>query len=126
MQNLNIPEGYQTVMPYIIVKDATGFLNFMQKIFGAAEKMKHMRDDNLIQHAEVKIGDSTIMFADSIEQWEPLTAGLYIHVPNADETYKAALNEGAVSIMEPSDRPYGRSGGFKDPFGNVWWVTSAL
>lgn len=124
MQNLNIPEGYQTVMPYIIVKDATGFLNFVQKIFGATEKMKHMGDTH-IRHAEVKIGDSTIMFADSTEQWKPVTAGLYIHVPNADEAYRAALNEGAVSLMEPSDQSYGRSGGFKDPFGNVWWVTSA-
>ncbi len=124
MPQLNIPEGYQQVMPYLIVQGATGFQAFVQNVFGATEKQKHMRDENTVMHAEVKIGDSTIMFADSTAQWPPQMAGLFIYVPDADETYKKALGEGATIVMELADMDYGRSCGVKDPFGNVWWITS--
>ena len=35
MQNINIPDGYQTVMPYLILPRADQFLAFMQTVFGA-------------------------------------------------------------------------------------------
>lgn len=124
MEKVKIPTGYQTVMPYLIVKDAVELLAFMHNVFGATEKMKVMADDETIRHAEVQIGGSTIMFANSGEQWLPQTAGLYIHVENADETYRKALAEGATSVMEPSDQDYGRASGVKDSNGNVWWITS--
>lgn len=124
MEKLNIPSGYQTVMPYLILNNANGFLTFVQEVFDAKEKQKHYNDKNEIMHAEVILGDSTIMFGSSGDQWGTQPAGLYIHVKNADETYKKALSHGATSIMEPEDKEYGRSGGVKDPFGNTWWITS--
>jgi len=126
MKKLNIPEGYQTVMPYLIVKNAKGFLNFLQQIFGAQEKQVYPAPGgNGIMHAEVTIGDSTIMFADSNEQYPPQNAGLYIHVANVDETYKKALVEGAASIIEPQKKDYGYTAGLKDPYGNTWWLVQA-
>ncbi len=125
MKHLKIPEGYQTVMPYLIVKGAADFLKFTQHVFGATEKLKKMRDENLIMHAEIMIGTSTIMFADSTEQFRPRPAGMFIYVDDADETYKKALSEGATNIMEPADQSYGRSCGIRDAFGNEWWITSA-
>jgi len=56
---MNIPEGYQTIMPYLIVKGADKFSRFTQKVFGATERMRHMRDEDYIMHAEVVIGGST-------------------------------------------------------------------
>ena len=124
MDNLNIPEGYQQVMPYLVIKNATAFLHFVQTVFGATEKTKQMRDEGTVLHGEVRIGNSTIMFADSTDQFQPQTAGLFVYVPDADETYAKALAKGAVSLMPPADQSYGRSCGVKDPFGNVWWITS--
>lgn len=126
MKDLKIPKGYQRVMPYLIVKNAANFFTFVKKVFNAEEKMREMRDENLIMHAEINIGGSTIMFADSTEEFKPRTAGFFIYVENSDETYNKAISEGAVSIREPSDQPYGRSGGVTDPFGNVWWITSVI
>ena len=34
-KNSKIPDNYQTVMPYLIVKDAAKFIAFMQKVFDA-------------------------------------------------------------------------------------------
>ena len=124
MENLNVPAGYQTVMPYLLVEQAAEFITFMQQVFNAEEVAKVMRNDNSIMHGEVRVGDSTLMFADSSEAYPTQPAGLYVHVANADETYAKALSVGAVSVQEPVDRDYGRSSGVKDPFGNTWWITS--
>lgn len=124
MENLIIPAGYQRLMPYLVIKNATGFFNFMQNVFGAAEKMKIMRDDTHIMHGELLLGESTIMFADSTEDFKTQTAGLFVYVQDADETYNKALEEGATSLTAMSNQDYGRSGGVTDPFGNVWWITS--
>ncbi len=126
MDKSKIPEGYQAVMPYLIVQNAKGFQHFTQQVFGATEKYKEMRDEKLIRHAEVKIGESTIMFADATEEFEPSTAGMFIYVDNADEAYQRAMEAGATSLQEPADQSYGRSCGVKDPYGNTWWITSVL
>src|ERR1041384_8386182 len=102
--NLPIPAGYQTVMPYLILKNAAAFLQFSQDVFGAFEKYRTMRDEDHIAHAEITIGDSTIMLADSTEEYPPSTAGLFIYVASADETYQKALHAGATSIMALSDQ----------------------
>ena len=127
-KNLKIPEGYQAVMPYLILKDAQKFIDFTEKVFNAVENKsnRHMRDENIIMHSEVTIGGSTIMFADSTAQFRPRTTGLFVYVDKADDTYQRAIDNGAKVVTELSDQPYGRSGGIEDPFGNTWWITSVI
>ncbi len=113
-------------MPYLIVPNAAQFLEFLKNVFQAEEKLKHLREDGQIMHAEVTLGGSTLMLAEASDQWSAQPAGLYLHVANADESYQKALAAGATSVMEVSDQSYGRSGGVKDPHGNTWWVVSPL
>lgn len=120
----NNPEYYQTVMPYLILKDVNQFLAFTQKVFNAVIKMKHTDENNRIVHAEIVIGNSTLMAGESNDDWSSQPAGLYINVDSADETYQKALEAGAESVMELSDKEYGRTGGVKDSNGNTWWITS--
>ncbi|WP_345953564.1 VOC family protein [Mucilaginibacter sp. PAMB04168] len=126
MQELNIPEGYQRVMPYLIVKDAARFFTFMQTVFGATEKLKVMRNETTIMHAELQVGTSTIMFTDATEDYPVQNAGLFIYVADCDTTYQKALANGASSIMEPANQDYGRSAGVLDAFGNTWWISQVL
>jgi PhnB protein len=126
MENLNTPEGYQRVMPYLIVENAAAFFSFTQNVFGAEEKYKAMRTETLIMHAEISIGGSVMMFADVTEQHAKQTAGLFIYVDDCDKVYQKALTNGAVTVTEPADQDYGRSAGVKDPFGNTWWLTAAV
>lgn len=120
------PDYYHTVMPYLILEDVGEFLAFTKKVFGAEEKMKHNDEDGRIVHAEIVIGESTIMVGESNRQWSSQPGGLYINVDSADETYQKALDEGATSVMELSNQEYGRTGGVKDANGNTWWITSEL
>jgi PhnB protein len=119
-----IPEKYQHVMPYLIVAGAAAFVEFAKAIFDAKETYRVMRDAQTIQHAEVMIGQSTVMLADSTPQYAPCPAGMFVYVDDADKRYAMALAAGAESIMPPADQPYGRSCGIKDRWGNTWWVTS--
>jgi PhnB protein len=122
---MKIPENNQTVMPYLILENAAGFISFTQKVFGARETFKNMRSEDIIRHAEIMIGDdSTIMFADATEDYKSSPASLFIYVDNADETLEKAIREGATVVKEITDESYGRGGGIKDPFGNIWWVTA--
>ena len=123
---MQMPIQQQTVIPYLIINDAISFLAFMQDLFGAEITEKHFRDDNqtVIMHAELKVGNTTIMCAEATKQWQTQPAGLFIYVNNADVAYAKALTLGCTSIMELSNQNYGRTCGVKDAFGNTWWITS--
>lgn len=123
MSQVNFPSDYQQVMPYLIVKDAAGFLQFMKDVLGATEKMKNMRGDT-IAHGEALIGKSVIMFTEASETFGPDNAAMFVYVADADAAYEKALQAGAISLMPMSDQPYGRTCGVKDPFGNTWWITT--
>lgn len=124
MKTVNIPEGYQQIMAYLIVENAAAFISFTQKAFGATERLKTMRDEHTIMHAEISIGESVIMMADATDQFKQQNAGLFIYVDDCDTVFQKALDNGATTVMEPADQSYGRSGGLKDAFGNTWWITS--
>jgi PhnB protein len=123
-KNSKIPENYQTVMPYLILKGAKKFIEWTTCVFIATETHRAMRDEHIIMHAEIMIGECTIMFADCTEQYAIRNADLFIYVDDADATFKKAIEAGASVINEMSDQSYGRSGGVRDPFGNGWWITS--
>ena len=120
---MNIPKGHQVVMPYLMMEDAAGFIEFIKTVFDAEITHESMRD-GIVGHCEAQIGGSTIMFSNSRDQWTPQTANMFVYVENADETHAKAVANGSETIMPPDDQDYGRSCGVTDPFGNVWWITS--
>jgi PhnB protein len=123
---MKIPEGLQAVMPYLILHNAAGFIDFTRSVFGAVEIIRHVVEGgNGIMHAQVKIVDSTIMFADATDKWPVQTANMFVYVDDCDETYRKAIDNNAETIMQPGDQPYGRSCGVKDAYGNTWWITAA-
>ncbi|MBA3829462.1 MAG: VOC family protein [Taibaiella sp.] len=124
MAQVNIPEGYQSVIPYLIVKDASSFISFTKEVFDAEEINRHMRDEQIIMHAELRVYDSIIMLAEATDTYSIQNSGMFIYVPDADEAYHKGIRAGATPITPMSDQNYGRTGGIKDPFGNTWWVTS--
>src|SRR5687767_4415770 len=120
---MNIPKGHQAVMPYLMMDDAPAFIDFIKKVFDAEMTHESIRN-GIVGHCEAQIGGSTIMFSNSRDEWKATTSNMFVYVPDADATYKDALDAGATSLMEMADQDYGRSGGFTDPHGNVWWVTT--
>jgi uncharacterized glyoxalase superfamily protein PhnB len=124
MNNAAVPANYNSVMPYLIVANAPDFITFATTVLGATEQAMHLRDDGRIMHAELRIGNSVLMVAEATEDFAPCPAGMYVYVPNADDSYQRALQLGAASVMPMADKPYGRTGGVVDVWGNTWWLVT--
>ena len=122
---MNIPNGHQALMPYLILQHAPAFIEFTTEVFGATAGTKHFRDDGVtIMHAEISLSGSTIMVAEATADFKPQTANMFVYVDDADQTFEKAVTAGGSVAMELSDKDYGRTCGITDPFGNVWWITS--
>jgi len=118
-----IPDGYNRVQPYLLVKDVDRQIDFLVKALGAKEIMRTTGGSGG-SHAEVRIGDSVIMMGGaSAAGWTPMPSALYVYCDDVDAAYKRALAAGATSLDEPDDKPYGdRVAGVKDCNGNIWWI----
>jgi len=128
-----IPEGYHTATPYLIIKDAAQAIEFYKKAFGATEVMRFAQPDGKIGHAEIKIGDSHIMLADEFPEMgarSPQTLGgspvsILLYVEDVDAQAKLAVAAGAKVVRPVKDQFYGdRSGSFEDPFGHQWHIAT--
>jgi PhnB protein len=128
-----IPEGYHSVTPYLIVKGAAKAIEFYKQAFGATETLRMAQPDGRIGHAELKIGDSTIMLADEfpeIDARSPESLGgtpvmIHLYVEDVDAVAKNASSAGARELRPVQDQFYGdRSGMFADPFGHKWNIST--
>jgi PhnB protein len=59
-----IPEGFHTVTPALVVRDAAKAIDFYKKAFRAQELVRMPSPDGKIMHAELKIGDSIIFLSE--------------------------------------------------------------
>jgi PhnB protein len=123
-----IPPGFRTVTPYMIAEDGPALLEFAKQAFGAEETFRALGPAGGL-HGEVRIGDSMLMMGGGIpgQQFRATanTHALHLYVPDCDAVYQRALRAGATSIVEPRDQEYGeRSGGVKDPAGNIWYIAT--
>ena len=130
----SIPEGYHTVTPSFVFKDARKALEFYKKALGAVETFVMPGPGGKgVMHALIKIGNSSIMMADehrempgrSAETLGGSSIGFYIYVENADAAFKKAVAAGATVQMPLQDSFWGdRVGSVKDPFGYSWMIAT--
>jgi uncharacterized glyoxalase superfamily protein PhnB len=122
-----IPEGYHMVTPWIIVRGAAQFLDYLKEAFGAEEIARVYNEDDTIGHAEVRLGDSVVMMFDAKEAWPPTPGFLRLYVEDGDAVYQQALKAGATSVTEMTELFFGdRVGRVRDPWGNIWWIQERL
>lgn len=129
-----IPEGQHSITPYLGIKDAAKAIDFYKAAFGATEMFRLEGPDGRIGHAELRIGDSSLMLAEPCDQAGGLTAsqslggaavGLHLYVEDVDARFAQAIKAGATEVSAVQDQFYGdRSGTLKDPFGNLWFIAT--
>ena len=121
------PEGVPSVQPYLHLHGSEKMIPFLENAFGGVVTGHvPMSPEGHVLHATIQIGDNTLEVDEAHGEFRPMPCHLHLHVEDADAMYARAMRAGATSIDAPSDKPYGRSGGVKDPFGNSWYVTSPL
>lgn len=128
-----IPEGYNTVTPYLVIKGAAKAIDYYKNVFGAKVVVRMDGPDGLVGHAELQIGDSRIMLADenpgmghrSAETIGASPVSLYIYLPDCDKVVDKAVAAGAKIQRPVADQFYGdRSGFIQDPFGHLWGIAT--
>jgi uncharacterized glyoxalase superfamily protein PhnB len=121
------PEGMPSVQPYLHLHNSEKMIPFLENAFGAVVTGGvPTSPEGHVLHATIQIGDNTLELDEAHGEFQPMPCHLHLHVDDADAMYARALRAGATSIDAPSDKPYGRSGGVKDAFGNSWYMTSPL
>ena len=93
-----IPDGYHTVTPYLVVKGVTDLIEFIKEVFGGELIRIEPRPDGSIQHARVRVGDSTVMMGEPVGDMTPMPATLYVYVDDPDATYERALKAGRPQL----------------------------
>jgi len=121
------PRGYHNVTAYFIVKDAAGFIVFLQSVFAAEELSRNTDEGGRVTHAEVRIGDSIVEVSGGSDRFPARQGTAHVFVADTDACYSRALSAGATSLYEPQEMPYGeRSAGIEDPYGNHWYLATFL
>jgi PhnB protein len=128
-----VPSSYNTLQPYLIIRDCAAAIEFYKTAFGATERMRMARSDGRIGHAEIQFGDTCVMMADehpeigalSPQHYGGSPVSLHFYVENCDTTFRRAIAAGAKQERAPADQSYGdRNAGVLDPFGYKWWIAT--
>ena len=123
-------EGQHTITVHLVIKGAAKAIEFYKNAFGAQSEGVHQTPDGKVMHAELKIGDSTIMLADEFPGMptcaSPQTLGgtttvLNLYSENIDQLFDRAVKAGATVTVPLANQFWGdRYGQVKDPFGHLW------
>lgn len=130
-----IPDGYHTVTPHLVVRDAAAAIEFYKKAFNAEEVLRMPGSGGQgVMHAEIRIGNSMIMMCDEMPQMERFvspaklngtTVAICLYVPDCDKAFAQALSAGAKESMPLADMFWGdRYGTVTDPFGHEWEIAT--
>jgi len=125
-----IPEGFHSVTPMLMFKDARKAIEFYKRAFAAQERfVMPGPGDKGVMHAEILIGDSIIMMGEENPQGPCKSAettggspvSFYIYLDNVDEAFRRAVAAGAETRMPVEEMFWGdRVGTVQDPFGYSW------
>lgn len=120
---------------YLRVRDANAAIEFYERAFEAKELFRLVEPSGRVGHAELEIGDATVMLSDEYPELGLLgptegvrpPAMIHLHVDDADAAIAHSLECGATLVRPASDAFYGeRSGTVRDPFGHEWMLGHSL
>lgn len=123
------PDGFGAVTPIIYLSGAAAALEFYTNAFGAEEIKRVPGPGGTITHAELRIGDCTIVVVDQLagsgraQEGQVLSPRieLLIYTDDVDRSFRRAVDAGARVIMPLTNVFWGdRYGRVMDPFGQVW------
>lgn len=129
-----IPEGYHSITPALVCKDAVKAISFYKEVFHAKVLVQMDGPGGKIMHAELMIGDSRLMLGDEYPGMTdapapnaPNSQSLIVYSENVDELFDRAVKAGAKVQMPLTNQFWGdRYGKIQDPFGHHWGLAQHM
>ena len=124
-----IPEGFHTITPYLVLKNADKAIELYSSAFDGVEAMRMPAPDGKkIMHACMQIGSSMLFLCDEMPE-QDMRAGdgarFYLYFDDVDAQHKQAVGAGMTEKSPPTDMFWGdRMSVVNDPFGNEWSLAS--
>lgn len=129
-----IPDGCNSINAYIIVPNALEAIAFYKKAFGAEAGLRLPGPDGQSTiHAEMRIGNSTLMLTDENPAFDAKSAGtlggspvsLHLYVADVDQMIQQAVDAGCQVVAPTQDMWWGdRFGKLRDPYGLHWSIAT--
>jgi len=117
------PAGLRDVNPGVSLKDASSFLDFVAKSYGAQIIEKHANPAGIVGHAKIRLGDTVLEVSEAHGQWGPKPVALHYYLEDCDEQFNQAVAAGAKILQPMADAFYGdRAGSLLDAWGNHWYI----
>ena len=129
-----IPEGYHSITPSIVCKDAARAIEFYKEVFRAKELSRMTGPGGTIGHAELQIGDSRLMLSDEFPGLAnapgatPHTcSALHVYTENVDALFDRAIQAGCKVESPLQNQFWGdRFAKVRDPFGHAWGLAQRI
>ena len=101
-----------TVVPVLVYPDVSNAIDWLSGAFGFVERLRAPGRDGVVSHAQLLIGESSIMIggtgsifqaphAEEVDQY------VLVHVENVDRHFERARSFGAQILQPPTDQPFG-------------------
>lgn len=129
-----IPEGMNSVIPYLIVPNSEEALEFYSRALGAETVMRMPGPGGQgTMHAEMRVAGSIVMLTDENPQWDLKSSktlggspvSLMVYVDDVDATVEKAISAGCEPVFPVSNMFWGdRMGKLVDPYGFQWAVAT--
>src|SRR5260221_9399108 len=129
-----VPQGFHSLTPHLVVRNADKAIEFYKRAFGAEVIGDVARmPDGKVMHALLRIGDSNLMLNDEMPEYgalSPASGGsssvtIHIYTPNVDAAFEHATSASAQVAMPLMDQFWGdRYGVVTDPDGHTWTLAS--
>jgi len=125
------------IVPHLVVRDAQEAVEFYERAFSAKVLYRSPSPSGEGEHIHLKIWSSLVQlsteepghrsrkmegsFLCSPETLGGSTCLFQVGVPDVDEAYQRAVDNGAIPAMPPTNMFWGdRYGWIRDPFGHMW------
>ena len=121
-----------SLTPHLVVRGAAKAIQFYVDAFGAAEVFRLTEPSGKVGHAEIRVGDGTLMLADEYPDFgalSPSTIGgspvsMHLYVDDVDASLARVVALGATVLRQAKDEFYGdRTATMVDPFGHRWQLS---
>lgn len=131
----NMPEGFHTITPNIVVSDAEKAIALYEAALGATLSMKMMMPGTAkVMHACVQIGNSKLFLCDELPMFGTVApkgkdqgSSFYVYVDDVDAQHSKALKAGMEEKSAPTDMFWGdRNGVVLDPYGHSWTLATKV